>query len=755
MQLALDHHRAGRLPAAEQIYRQIVQQIPNVPEPLTYLSMALRGMGRAAEALLFAQRAVTLVPAAVEPRFALADALTDLRRFGEAAENYRVALASANTNIAAWLNLSYALQQLERYEESIEACRTALRLQPDSVEGHNNLAEALRLTGRTAEAVKHSREAVRLRPELPGVWFTLGNTLLADNQLDESIAALAEVTRRMPDFADGFNNLGAALMNAGRAEESIATFERAIALSPHDASKRVNLARALEFTGRFKEAFAIAESATAQNPNLAEAWNQLGVCLSKLDQPQKAIEAYRKAIACRGDFANPHSNLGNALREQGLIEEAIAERRRALELEPNHPHAWSNLLYTLHFHKEYDGPALLAEHRRWAELKADPLKPPLMQFTNDRSPQRRLRIGFVSPDLRRHAVATFLLPLLSNINHEQFHVTCYADVIKRDRMTEELQGNSDAWHFTTGLTHDALADQIRRDAIDILVDLSVHSSDNRMLLFARKPAPVQVTYLGYPSTTGLLTMDWRLTDRFLDPPDESRPFYTEKSAYLESTYWCYRPPEIDVALSDLPLAKNGHVTFGCFNSFAKVSDNALAAWGRILSEMPGSRLMLHSDPGDHHQRVFDAFGAHGIERDRFEFVPRAPLGIYFQRYQQIDIALDPFPYCGGTTTLDALWMGVPVVSLVGDVPVRRAGLSILSRIDLGDLAVDRVDAYVAKAIELAGDIERLKSLRSGLRDRMLHSPLMAAPAFARDVERVFRMMWTEWCESKPTPTSTQ
>jgi predicted O-linked N-acetylglucosamine transferase (SPINDLY family) len=323
-------------------------------------------------------------------------------------------------------------------------------------------------------------------------------------------------------------------------------------------------------------------------------------------------------------------------------------------------------------------------------------------------------------------------------------------VLTPDKVTDQLRAHADAWHSTAPLSVAALAEQVRRDEIDILVDLTLHAAGNRLLMFARKPAPVQVTYLGYPSTTGMTAMDWKLTDGFLDPSGRSEQFSSERLAYLESTYWCYRQPLAEVPVSEPPLRTRGQVTFGCFNNFARVSNDAVSAWCRILAARPTSRLILHADPGEHRLRISKNMAAQGIHDDRFEFVEHVRTAKYFERHAMIDIALDPFPYCGGTTTCDALWMGVPVVSLVGDIAVRRAGLSILSRVGLAELAVDSVDAYVQMAIELASDVERLTQLRRELRDRMSASPLMDAPAFARDVERLYRQMWIDWVAANPS-----
>ena len=545
---------------------------------------------------------------------------------------------------------------------------------------------------------------------------------------------------RVADAAEAFNQLGVALDGAGRIEDSRRAFAHAVALVPTTVTALTNLARANFLLGRLNEALPAAQAAVQHGPQSAMAWVALATILSRLNRPAEAADAYRSAIRLRPDNPDAHCNLGNALKDQGYIADAIAAYRAALAVDPDHRSAWSNLLLALHFDPTSTGESILAEHRAWAKVQADPFTHATVDFSNDRSPDRRLRIGYVSPDFRRHAVGAFMLPLLANHDRAAFEIFCYADVHQPDAMTNRLRVHADTWRFTATLTDEAVAEQIRADEIDILVDLALHSDGNRMLTFARKPAPVLASYLGYPSTTGLRAMDWRLTDRLLDDPARDGRFYSEHAAYLETTYWCYSEPIASAMISNPPMLAHEHITFGCVNNFGKVSDAALAAWAEILTQLPDSRLILHVQPGPHRQRALNACG------DRVTFVQRQSLAKYFEQYNAIDIALDPFPYCGATTTLDALWMGVPVVSLAGETAVQRAGLSILSRIGLADLVAGDIDNYIGRAVELAGQRERIAELRRTLRQRMRASPLMDAAAFARDVERLYRMMWSTWVQ---------
>ena len=342
-------------------------------------------------------------------------------------------------------------------------------------------------------------------------------------------------------------------------------------------------------------------------------------------------------------------------------------------------------------------------------------------------------------------MSQFLLPLLEAHDHERFEIFCYASVGPRTA-SPTVAAQTDAWRDVLGLSDEQLAQTIREDRIDILVDLAMQTLHNRLLAFARKPAPVQVTYLAYVGTSGLSSMDYRLTDPYLDPPGQDESIYCEQSIRLPDTYWCYRPLVETPAANSLPALQTGHVTFGCLNNFNKATLPTLTTWIGLLQAMPEAKLLLHAHAGTHGARVRGLFAQHGVAPERVAFAGMLPMEEYFRLYHRIDIALDPFPYGGGTTTCDALWMGVPVVSLAGPTGAGRGGLSILSNLGLADFVAHDREQYVRIAVELAGDLPRLSQLRATLRGRMQQSPLMDAPRFARNVEAAYREMWRRWCD---------
>jgi predicted O-linked N-acetylglucosamine transferase (SPINDLY family) len=415
-----------------------------------------------------------------------------------------------------------------------------------------------------------------------------------------------------------------------------------------------------------------------------------------------------------------------------------------MERKPEFAEAGSNLLLALHFDPDRDARALLAEHVRWARQYAEPLAAEIRPHPNDRATDRPLRIGFVSPDFRDHPVGRLLLPLFAHHDRRQAEFVAYSDVRSPDPITARFRELADAWRPTADLDDSALADRVRGDRIDILVDLALHTAGNRLLVFARKPAPVQVSMLGLPSTTGLTTIDYRLTDPYFDPPGTSDGDYTERSIRLPHSIWCYDPPEDAPPVTGLPSEKQGLITFGCLNKFAKVGPPASQLWTKILECVPDSRLVIHCHPGTPRNAVRDQFRNGGIDPGRIAFAARAARPEYLGHYRDLDLSLDPFPFGGGITTLDSLWMGVPVITLAGRTGVGRGGVSILSNLGLSDLIAGTPEQYVEIAVGLANDRARLARLRAGLRAQQA-SVLMDGRRYAADVEAALRQMWREWC----------
>jgi predicted O-linked N-acetylglucosamine transferase (SPINDLY family) len=447
--------------------------------------------------------------------------------------------------------------------------------------------------------------------------------------------------------------------------------------------------------------------------------------------------------------------LANSLRLTASHDESIACYDQVLAADPANSAVASARIFSMQFHDGYDAPRILAEYSRWADRYARPLSQNTPPHPNDPSPDRRLRVGFVSPDFRRHCQALFIEPLFSHHDCRQIELFCYASVSKPDSVTQRLQTHADTWRDCGEMADSALAVQIRDDKIDILIDLTMHMPLGRPLLFARKTAPVQVAYLAYPGTTGMTAIDYRISDPYLDPPGQHDDWYTEQTVRLPETFWCYDPWGMEADRSataqplpdpgPLPLQANGYVTFGCLNDFCKMNLPTLALWARVLRAVDRSRLLMLAPKGSTRQKVVQELARHGIEENRLDFVALQPRRKYLAEYQRIDLCLDTLPANGHTTSLDAYWMGCPVVSLLGRTVVGRAGLSQLSNLNLTDLLAHDDDQFVAIAATLAANKDRLADLRKTLRQRMAESPLMNAPAYARNFEAALRTMWMNWC----------
>ncbi len=532
---------------------------------------------------------------------------------------------------------------------------------------------------------------------------------------------------------------------AGRLAEAEQIYQQILSRQPNDAEALHLLGILAYQVNRYDVAADLIRRAIVVNPNIPTYHSNLGKVLADFGQLEAAVAACRTAIRLKPDSAEAWYNLGHALREQGQIEDSMAAFRKALEMNPDFAEIRSCILLTLHLLPQVDAQKLYEEHRLWNQQYAQPLKKLILPHANERNPERKIRIGYVSPDLWDHAIGRGLMPLLANHDHNQFEIVCYADMLKQDNFTQEFRSHADLWHNVAQLTDAQLVQLVRQDRIDILVDVALHSSRNRLLAFAQKPAPVQVTFAGYPSTTGLTTIDYRLTDPYLDPPGMYDAFYSEQSIRLPDSFWCYSPLSGSPPVSPLPALKNGYVTFSCLTKFCKINDQVLNLWARVLQAVDRSHIMILADPGDLRQLVLNKFSRHGIAAERIEFHGRRAPQQYLALYQQADITLDTFPYNGHITALDSLWMGVPIITLPGSTTVSRGGQSILSNIGLTDLIAQTPEQYIQLAANLAHDLSRLSTLRSTLRNRMLKSPLMDAPRFAHNIESAYRTMWRKFC----------
>jgi len=742
----LSHHQAGRLAEAERIYRQILAQKPDHVDALHLLGVVVGQSGRFDAAVELMQRAIRLKPDCAEAHGDLGEILTKFGHLDDAIDSYRQAIRLKPDLALAHCRLGSALRGLGRLDEAIAACRQAIRLNPGFGEAHGDLADALKEKGQLDEAIASYREAIRLRPDLAGAHNNLGVVLERKGLPAEAIAVYRQAIRLKPEYAEVYNNMGSALTEIGQFDEAIAACRQVIRLKPDYAKAHYNLGIALQRKGQLDEAIAAYRQAICINPDDAEAYNNLGTVLHMVGQFDEAIAACGQAIRLRPDYGEAHYNLGIALERRWQLDEAIAAYRQAIRFKPDFVEAHSNLLFKLNYSTTFDAEAILAEHRAWSDRHARPLMSDDNSHANECLPDRRLRIGYVSPDFRSHSISYFLIPLLEHHDRRMLELFCYANVQRPDDVTERIKRSCDIWRSIVGLGDDAIARLIRSDGIDILVDLSGHTAFNSLRVFARKPAPIQVTYLGYPNTTGIAAIDYRLTDALADPPGMTDDLNVEKLWRLPMCAWCYDPL---LEAPEIQSRGNGPTTFGCFNAITKINREMVAIWAELLKQVPGSRLLLKSagaGEASSRQRLSSQFIEHGVSIDRIEMHGWiADSRGHLELYGQIDVALDTYPYHGTTTTCEALWMGVPVVTLAGRTHVSRVGVSLLTHAGLLELVAPTPDEYLTIASQLASNRSRLEALRAGLRDQLKSSPLLDGTRFAAGVDAAYRQMWRNWC----------
>jgi predicted O-linked N-acetylglucosamine transferase (SPINDLY family) len=781
---ALKFHTAGRLQEAEPLYRQILAQVPTQPDALHMLGVLAHQVGRYEMALDLIGRAISVNSNAPAYHSNMGLALMSVGRKDEAIGAYRHALALRANYPEAYNNMAIVFYSRGQFDQAIEFYNKALELRPDYIDALHNLGDALTAKGTPEKAIDCYRRALALRPEWPEAHNNLGNAMARAGRHEEAIECYRQAVALNPNFPGAYSNLGNAFAALKKIKESLDFHRKALSLKPEQAESHYNLANTYAGAGMYKEAIASYHKAIELRPESPDFYGNLGGALYNTGQMDEAIAAFRKAVqllpesdqtqfnlanayyargmiqesikgfrqalAFKPDSVVVLNNLGNAFKDFAQLDEALTCYERAYTLEPRNPFSHRNRVYALNFHPGYDAQAILREHQAWNDQQARPLRKPAPPYENVPDPDRRLRIGYVSPDLRHHVVGQNILPLLANHDHENFEIFCYAAVAQPDSVTEQFRAASDHWRDIARMSDEEAVKAVRDDQIDILVDLALHMAGNRMSIFIQKPAPIQITFGGYPGTTGLETMDYRLSDPFLDPPQFDRN-YTEKTIRLPDSFWCYDPVAMRVAdqpITPLPALHAGHVTFGCLNNFTKVNDGTLELWAKVLAKVENSRLMLLVPRGDPRSRVAQKLLDCGIDSSRLQFVERSGRGPYLLHYHKIDIGLDTLPYNGHTTSLDSLWMGVPVVTLLGNTVAGRAGWSQLCNLDLKELAATTPDQFVEIAVTLAHDLTRLGELRASLRDRMVHSPLTDTKRFARSIEAAYRQVWQQWCSEQ-------
>ena len=791
LQRAIDNHQKGRFEDAARLYRAILQVQPDHPDANHNLGVLSASKGDLVSASSFFKHALQVKPSieqfwlshihclikqkkfddatlalsdgnhagVSEERF---DTLRTLLSSGIAAstspspsreqlnnlfQHYHAERLSAAEPLAllltqefpghsfAWRVLGAIFNKTLRFTDALAAMQKSVELLPNDAEAHFSLGNVLEELGRFEEAEASYLSAIALKPDFSDAHNNLGNTLKNQGRLTGAEASYAQAIELRPDYAEANYNLGIALKMLVRLEEAAERLARAIALKPDLAQAHYNLGHTLQALDRLNEAEASYTQAITIKPDYAQAYSNLGTVLQELGRPEEAEANYKKAIALNPEYAEAFNNLGNVLKDLGRFGEAKTSYMRALKLNPDYLSAHNNLLMQLGS-MQFDAVYYQTHARNFSKAVSKNAGLPFTSWSYCRG-QENLRIGFVSGDFKSHPVGYFLEGLLSQLQSSSVEMYAYSAVDEEDDMTERLRGLFHSWSLLTGLSDEDAAQKICSDGIHILIDLSGHTAHNRLPVFAWKPAPIQVSWLGYFASTGLPEMDYILGDPYVTPYEEASHF-TEKIWQLPDSYLCFTPPLMGCEVNALPALANGYVTFGCFNKVSRMTDEVVLARAKILHAVPNSKLFLKDKQlgySSGRDRILSRFSAHGITADRLILEGKSTRDEYLVCYHRVDIALSPFPYGGGTTSVEGLWMGVPVIAKRGTHFLSHLGESIAHNSGLSDwIAVDE-EEYVSKAVQFSSDLPALAALRIGLRDQVLQAPLFDAPRFARHFEQ--------------------
>ncbi len=609
---------------------------------------------------------------------------------------------------------------------------------------------ALFAAARFSEATTAAAAMTTRLPWHPFGWKVLGASLRQLGRNADALAPMQKAVALQPDDAEAHNNLGATLRDLGQLREAVDCARRALEIRPAFAEAHSNLGNALADLGQLAEAVASYRRALEIKPDYFEAHSNLGNALKELGRTDDAVVSCRRALEIRPDYAEAHNNLGCALKDLGQLDAAVACYRRALAIKPDFALVHSNLLFAQNYQSDQPASQLLGEALRFGELVTRAVRP-YARWPNVKESQsgRRLRIGLVSGDFCQHPVGYFLENVLATLVGRPFdrlEFFAYSSRSCNDAVTNRIKACCRSWQSVVGFSDETLAQRIYGDGIDILLDLAGHTAHNRLPIFAWKPAPVQASWIGYLGTTGVAAMDYLIADRWT-LPESDEPNFTEKIWRLPESYLCFSPPDADLPTSATPAIANGYVTFGSFNNLAKINDAVVALWAKILTTVPGSRLFLKTaqlNEQKSREHAAERFASHGIDAGRLILEGSAPRLELLSTYGRVDIALDPFPYPGITTSIEALWMGVPVLTLAGKNFLSRQGLGLLINAGLHDWIANGPEDYVIRAASHASSLPRLAELRGALRQQLVASPLLDAQRFSRNFETALRGMWARW-----------
>lgn len=737
----------GRDEDAEAAYRQALALSADFLPAQMGLAEQLRKRGDVDGARAIYEAMQRLSDGALPAAINLAGLLVDCKQFDQAERVARAQLERHQDSPDLWLNLGNALMGLQRFAESREVFERAVKLDPRHWRAALQLAIAIEHSGDLAGAEARLYEVLALAPEAPEVHFALATVLRHQNAFGEAEAEFRRAIDLKPDYAVAWINYAELLQRTSRIEAAAGALDHAVKAAPDMPEAHMNRGSVLMHLGRLDEAEASLRKALELKPDLRGAWITLGAVHLFASRLAESEEACRRALEVSPDDTDALVNLGICLQQQGRLQESVEVTRRVIEVRPEFAQAWSNLLLNQNYDDSIDARVLFREHQAFGE-HFGPRRD--RAFFADRAlpGNRKLRVGYVSPDFRNHVVAMFFEAVLDAHDRSAFEIICYHSDNRADEVTDRLRASADLWRDIAAMDDDEAEALMLQDRLDVVVELAGHTSGNRLALIGRRVAPVQASWLGYPNTSGLPAMDWRITDARADPEGLADEIHTEKLHRLPEVFLAYRPRPEAPAIVEPPCVANGYVTFGSFNNFAKISDSVIRLWGEILTALPDARLRMKTmslRDAEVQKALYARLERLGCDVDRVTLSGPVPgLANHLASLGQADIALDAYPYHGTTTTCECLWMGVPVVTLAGDRHASRVGVSLLSVVGAQDLISTSPEAYVEKAVALARDRAAIERWRRELRPRMQASPLTDHVRFAGHLEAAYRQMLEQW-----------
>ena len=744
LRLATDAYHSGHTGETQAICQKILDQDAGNFDALRLLGCSQVQSQQIKSGIEFLTRALEITPSHAETLYELGRALYMAGQVASALGCFEKA-EMANPEYAEASNAKGIMQSaLGKSKEAMVSFQRAVAINPDYAGAHNNLGNERLLAREYKDSLSDFDSAIRLQPDFANAYNGRGNALLCLGRHANALSDFDKAVALNSQHVEAWTGRGNALTELHRYEEAIASYEQALGVELAGKGLRGQIATG---NNRYRPLFENYRHLLEQSTGATQIICSIGKLLRLVGKQRESIELLDLVLSVRPDDKIACEGKAKSLRDLGYFDGALEFYELNFARHPDSPELLSAYLFNLNYVPGLSQTDVFAQHKKFGELFEKPLKPTWRAHENVADPDKTLRIGFVSADLRNHPVGYFLENVLAQLCTNSLNLYAYDNNGESDEVTERLRSAFHVWRDISQLKDEDVAGLVRADGIDVLVDLSGHTKGNRLLVFARKPAPVQVTYLGYFATTGLTGMDYFLGDRWQMPEGESID-YTETPFRLPGHHLCLTPPKFDIPVSPLPALQNGYVTFGNFNNADKMNEAVIECWANILESLPGSRLFLkaeHFASADVVARTLERFAVHGIDRDRLILEGNAPFEDYLKSYQRVDLALDPFPYNGGTVTMQALWMGVPVLTMYGYRHVARHGAGVMHTMGMPEWVAKNREDYVRRAVAHASDTRALSEVRENLRERFLTSSLCDAPSFARNLEEAFRTMWREWC----------